>query len=73
MRSSVAQLVLAAATLAVLTTSGSAVAQSPEERSPSRPREVLVNRNENSETDFRLGDHQKLRSYFLDGSRDPFR
>ena len=26
-----------------------------------------------SETDFQLGDHQQLRGYFLDGSRDRLR
>ena len=55
--------------------SGSAVAQSLEKQAPAAPRESLPNRYEPplSETDFRLGDHQQLRGYFLDGSRDRLR
>jgi hypothetical protein len=39
------------------------------------PQESLPNRYEPpfSETDFHLGDHQQLRGYFLDGSRDRLR
>jgi hypothetical protein len=46
---------------------GSALAQSPIES--------LTNRNGSpiSETDFRLGDRQQLRGYFLDGSRERVR
>jgi len=51
---------------------GSAGAQSPIEIIA---QEALTNRPETqlSETDFRPSDHQELRGYFLDGSRERFR
>jgi hypothetical protein len=74
MRSSITQLIIAAV-VATVTASGSAVAQSLAEQAPAVPRESLPNRYEPpfSETDFRLGDHQQLRGYFLDGSRERVR
>ena len=38
----------------------------------SSPQQTLTNRSESpfSEIDFRLGDHQHLKGYFLDNSRD---
>jgi hypothetical protein len=54
---------------------GSALAQSPVESAHVMGHERLTNRFESplSETDFRLGDRQQLRGYFLDGSRDRLR
>ena len=54
---------------------GSAVAQSPVGQAEVIGQEALTNRSESpfSEIDFRLGDHQHLKGYFLDGSRERFR
>ena len=73
MRTSITQLIIAAVVATV--TAGGAVAQPLAEQAPAVPRESLPNRHEPpfSETDFRLGDHQQLRGYFLDGSRDRLR
>ena len=69
MRISITRLIIAAA-VATVTVNGSPVA-----RSLAVPQESLPNRYEPpfSETDFHLGDHQQLRGYFLDGSRDRLR
>ena len=74
MRASITQLIIAAV-VATIIASGSAVAQSLAEQAPAAPQESLPNRYEPpfSETDFRLGDHQQLRGYFLEGSRDRLR
>ena len=74
MPTSITQLTIATV-VATIIASGSAVAQSLEKQAPAAPRESLPNRYEPplSETDFRLGDHQQLRGYFLDGSRDRLR
>ena len=64
---------VAATVMVALTGIGSAVAQqSPVQLAPLVPQEALANRYEPpfSETDFRLGDHQGLRGYFLGGRRD---
>ena len=49
-----------------------AVAQSPVEPTQIVAQQTLTNRSESpfSEIDFRLGDHQHLKGYFLDNSRD---
>ena len=49
-----------------------AVAQSPVEPTQIVGQQTLTNRSESpvSEIDFRLGDHQHLKGYFLDNSRD---
>ena len=69
MRSGVTQLIIAAVVATV--TAGGAVAQSLAEQAPAGRRESLPNRHEPpfSETDFRLGDHQQLRGYFLGRDR----
>ena len=53
---------------------GGAGAQSSIEQVLPVPSEALINRDipPYSETDFRLGDHQQLRGYFIGGSRDRF-
>jgi hypothetical protein len=70
MRTSITRLIIAAA-VASVTANGSPVARSL--AAPPVPQESLPNRYEPpiSETDFHLGDHQQLRGYFLDGSREP--
>jgi hypothetical protein len=75
MPNSLRQFFLAAATVAALTMTGCAFAQTPSERTASVKREVLVNRDGHSysETDFRLQDHQQLKAYFQRGTREPFR
>ena len=72
MRTSITRLIIAAA-VATVTVNGSPVARSL--AAPPVPQESLPNRYEPpiSETDFHLGDHQQLRGYFLDGSRDRLR
>ena len=72
MRTSITQLIIAAA-VATVTVNGSPVARSL--AAPPVPQDSLPNRYEPpfSETDFHLGDHQQLRGYFLDGSRDRLR
>jgi hypothetical protein len=72
MRSSITQFLIAAA-VATIAASGSPVARSL--AAPPGLQESLPNRYEPpfSETDFQLGDHQQLRGYFLDGSRDRLR
>jgi hypothetical protein len=77
MASSITQLVVGIAVaigVAVVTVGpiGSAGAQSPIEIIA---QEALTNRPETqlSETDVRPSDHQELRGYFLDGSRERFR
>ena len=71
MRTSITRLIIAAA-VATLAANGSPVARSL--AAPPVPQESLPNRYEPfSETDFHLGDHQQLRGYFLDGSRDRLR
>ena len=47
-------------------------AQSPVEPTPIVAQQTLTNRSESpfSEIDFRLGDHQHLKGYFLDNSRN---
>jgi hypothetical protein len=74
MRSSLARLMIAVAVIGV-TPIESAVAQSPAEVTPPVPQQALPNRYEpsHSETDFRLGDHQQLRGYFLSGSQERLR
>jgi hypothetical protein len=74
MRSSLARLIIAVAVLGV-TPIESAVGQSPAEVAPPVPQQGLPNRYEpsHSETDFRLGDHQQLRGYFLSGSHERLR
>ena len=63
MPNSLRQFFLAAATVAALTMTGCAFAQTPSEQTASVKREVLVNRDDHSysETDFRLHDHQQLK------------
>ena len=65
------QWALVAATVAAIVPSGGASAQSPTEQALTVQQEVLVNRLDqpHSETDFRLGDHQQLKGYFLRGAR----
>ena len=72
MRTSITRLIIAAA-VATIVASGTPVARSL--AAPPVPQESLPNRYEPpfSETDFHLGDHQQLRGYFLDGSRDRLR
>ena len=72
MRTSITRLIIAAA-VATIVASGTPVARSL--ATPPAPQESLPNRYEApfSETDFHLGDHQQLRGYFLDGSRDRLR
>jgi hypothetical protein len=72
MRTSITRLIIAAA-VATVVASGTPVARSL--AAPPVPQESLPNRDEPplSETDFRLGDHQQLRGYFLDGSRERVR
>jgi hypothetical protein len=72
MRTSNTRLIIAAA-VATIVASGTPVARSL--ATPPVPQESLPNRYEPpfSETDFHLGDHQQLRGYFLDGSRDRLR
>ena len=57
-------------TMVALSAIGSAVAHSPEE-----PTRVIGQKalSPMSEIDLRLNDHQQLRGYFLDGSRDRFK
>ena len=57
-------------TMVALSAIGSAVAHSPEE-----PTRVIGQKalSQMSEIDLRLNDHQQLRGYFLDGSRDRFK
>jgi hypothetical protein len=72
MRSRITQFIIASA-VATIAASGSPVARSL--AAPPVPQESLPNRYEPalSETDFQLGDHQQLRGYFLDGSRNQLR
>jgi hypothetical protein len=71
MRRSFTQLVLVATAVVALATS--AAAESPVEQTYPDSQDVLVNRHDalHSETGFRLEEHQRPRSYFLDveGSR----
>jgi hypothetical protein len=69
------QWALAASTVAAIVASENACAQSPTEQARTLQQEVLVNRLDqpHSETDFRLGDHQQLKGYFLRGAREPLR
>jgi hypothetical protein len=66
---------LVAVTVAAIVASGGASAQSSIEQARTVQHEVLVNRLDqpHSETDFRLGDHQQLKGYFLRGAREPLR
>ena len=61
-------------TMVALSAIGSAVAHSPE---PTRVigQKALLHHYSSpmSEIDLRLNDHQQLRGYFLDGSRDRFK
>ena len=54
---------------------GSAVAHSPEEPTRVIGQKALLNHYSSpmSEIDLRLNEHQQLRGYFLDGSRDQFK
>ena len=54
---------------------GSAVAHSPEETTQVIGQKALLNHHGSpmSEMDLRLSEHQQLRGYFLDGSRDQFK
>jgi hypothetical protein len=52
---------------------GCAVAQPPVEATEFSSQKALTNRSPLSQADFRLTDHQQLRGYFLDGSRDRLR
>ena len=77
MRSNITQLLIgtaAAIGMSVVAVSaiGSAVAHPPVEPTQVVGQDPLTNRrgSPRSETDFRLGDRQQLRGYFLDGSRD---
>jgi hypothetical protein len=74
MRSSLTRLIIAVAVVGV-TPIESVVAESPAEVAPPIPQQGLPNRYEpsHSETDFRLGDHQQLRGYFLSGSHERLR
>jgi hypothetical protein len=80
MRSNITQLMIGTAvaigmSVVAVSAIGSAVAQSPVAPTQVMGQEGLTNRFESpiSETDFRLGDRQQLKGYFLDGSRDRLR
>ena len=77
MRSDITQLLIgtaAAIGISVVAVSaiGSAVAHPRVEPTQIVAQQTLTNRSESpfSEIDFRLGDHQHLKGYFLDNSRD---
>ena len=67
------QWALVAATVAAILASENACAQPPTEQALTVQQEVLVNRLDqpHSETDFRRGDHQHSKGYFLRGAREP--
>jgi hypothetical protein len=77
MRSDITQLLIGSAaaigiSVVAVSAIGSAVAHPPVEPTQIVAQQTLTNRSESpfSEIDFRLGDHQHLKGYFLDNSRD---
>ena len=70
MRNSSTLIIGTAVAVGITVVAVTAVAQSPVE--PTQIEQTLTNRSESpfSEIDFRLGDHQHLKGYFLDNSRD---
>ena len=65
-------LIIGTAVAVGITVVDTAVAQSPVEPTQIVAQQTLINRSESPflEIDFRLGDHQHLKGYFLDNSRD---
>jgi len=72
MRNSSTWIIGTAVAVGITVVAVTAVAQSPVEPTQIVAQQTLTNRSESpfSEIDFRLGDHQHLKGYFLDNSRD---
>ena len=72
MRNSSTLIIGTAVAIGITVVAVTAVAQSPVEPTQIVAQQTLTNRSESpfSEIDFRLGDHQNLKGYFLDNSRD---
>ena len=72
MRNSSTLIIGTAVAIGITVVAVTAVAQSPVEANPDRRPTSLTNRSESpfSSIYFWLGDHQNLKGYFLDNSRD---
>ena len=72
MRNSSTLIIGTAVAVGITVVAVTAVAQSPIEPTQIVAQQTLTNRSKSpfSEIDFRLGDHQNLKGYFLDNSRD---